>query len=48
MIFRQWCHGYKFFPIRGETKKVPGRKGMMWEEPDWVDEDAVSHRGMDE
>ncbi len=23
-------------------------KGMTWEEEDWVDEDAVSHRGMDD
>ena len=30
------------------TRKVPGRKGMTWEEEDWVDEDAVSHRGMDD
>ena len=32
----------------GPTRKVPGRKGMSWEEEDWVDEDAVSHRSMDE
>ncbi len=25
-----------------------GRKGMVWEEEDWLDEDAVSHRSMDE
>ena len=23
----------------GPTRKVPGRKGMSWEEEDWVDED---------
>ena len=30
----------------GPTRKVPGRKGMSWEE-DWVDEDAVRHRAPD-
>jgi hypothetical protein len=38
------CRLYK----AGPTRKVPGRKGMMWEEEDWVDEDATSHRGPDE
>jgi hypothetical protein len=38
------CASYK----AGPTRKVPGRKGMTWEEEDWVDEDAVSHRGMDD
>jgi hypothetical protein len=38
------CSSYK----AGPTRKVPGRKGMTWEEEDWVDEDATSHRGMDE
>ncbi len=32
----------------GATRKVPGRKGMVYEEEDWVDEDAVSHRWPDE
>jgi len=27
---------------------VPGRKGMQWEEEDWVDEEATAHRGGDE
>jgi hypothetical protein len=27
---------------------VPGRKGMTWEEADWVDEEATAHRGPDE
>jgi len=45
-----FCHGplscrlYK----AGPTRKVPGRKGMSWEEEDWVDEDAVRHRGPDD
>ena len=38
------CAFYKAGPIR----KVPGRKGMVWEEEDWVDEDATSHRTLDE
>jgi hypothetical protein len=38
------CRFYK----AGPTRKVPGRKGMSWEEEDWVDEDAVHHRGRDD
>ena len=38
------CPWYKAGPIR----KVPGRKGMTWEEEDWVDEEATAHRAMDE
>jgi len=40
------CSFYKAGPI--SIRKVPGRKGMVWEEEDWVDEDATSHRTMDE
>ena len=29
-------------------RKVPGWKGMTWDEKDWVDEDATSHRGPDD
>jgi hypothetical protein len=45
-----FCYGPKScaFYKAGPTRKVPGRRGMTWEEEDWVDEDAVSHRGMDE
>jgi hypothetical protein len=45
-----FCYGPKSCPFHkaGPTRKVPGRKGMSWEEEDWVDEDAVSHRTMDE
>ncbi len=48
--FETFCYGPKScaFYKAGPTRKVPGRKGMVWEEPDWVDEDAVSHRGMDD
>jgi len=44
------CYGPKSCPLYrpGPTRKVPGRKGMSWEEEDWVDEDETSHRGPDE
>jgi hypothetical protein len=34
------CEAYK----SGPTRKVKGRKGMVWEEEDWVDEEETSHR----
>ena len=45
-----FCYGPKscVFYQAGPTRKVPGRKGMVWEEEDWVDEEAVAHRSMDE
>jgi hypothetical protein len=45
-----FCYGPKSCPSykAGPTRKVPGRKGMSWEEEDWVDEDTTSHRGPDE
>jgi hypothetical protein len=45
-----FCYGPKSCSIykAGPTRKVPGRKGMSWEEEDWVDEDATAHRGPDE
>ncbi|MBI2931111.1 MAG: hypothetical protein HYY16_05630 [Planctomycetes bacterium] len=46
-----FCYGPLSCPLykAGPTRKVPGRKGMSWEEEeDWVDQDAVSHRGPDE
>lgn len=48
--FETFCYGPKSCPSYrpGPTRKVPGRKGMSWEEEDWVDEDAVAHRGPDE
>jgi hypothetical protein len=44
-----FCYGPKSCPVysAGPTRKVPGRKGMSWEEEDWVDEDATAHRGPD-
>ena len=48
--FETFCYGPKSCSLykAGPTRKVPGRKGMVWEEEDWVDEDATSHRGMDD
>ncbi|MDD5222705.1 MAG: hypothetical protein PHE84_01830 [bacterium] len=45
-----FCYGPLSCPsyAAGPKRVVPGRKGMSWEEPDWVDEEAVSHRGPDE
>lgn len=45
-----FCYGPKSCPLYkpGLTRKVPGRKGMVWEEEDWVDEDATDHRDWDE
>ena len=45
-----FCYGPLSCSIHraGPTRKVPGRKGMSWEEDDWVDADAVAHRGPDE
>ena len=48
--FETFCYGPKSCPLyrAGPTRKVPGRKGMSWEEEDWVDEEATAHRSMDE
>lgn len=48
--FETFCYGPKTCALyqAGPTRKVPGRKGMVWEEEDWVDEEAVSHRAIDE
>lgn len=45
-----FCYGPKSCSLykAGATRKVPGRKGMVWEEEDRVDADATSHRTMDE
>jgi hypothetical protein len=45
--FESFCYGPKSCPLyrAGTTRKVPGRGGMTWEEEDWVDADATSHRG---
>ena len=48
--FETFCYGPKSCPLyaAGAVRKVPGRKGMMYEEPDWVDEEETRHRGDDE
>ena len=48
--FETFCYGPKSCSLykAGPTRKVPGRKGMSWEEEDWVDEEATAHRGEDE
>ncbi len=38
------CRLYK----AGPTRKVPGRRGMSWEEEDWVDGESVAHRDPEE
>jgi hypothetical protein len=48
--FESFCYGPKSCPLyqAGPTRKVPARKGLVWEEEDWVDEDATSHRSWDD
>lgn len=48
--FETFCYGplsCKFYKA-GPTRKVPGRKDMVYEEEDWVDEEMTRHRGPDE
>ena len=48
--FETFCYGplscslYK----AGPTRKVPGRQGVIWEEPDGVDSEVISLREPDE
>ena len=48
--FETFCYGPLSCPSyrAGATRKVPGRRGMSWEEEDWMDEEATGHRGADE
>jgi len=48
--FETFCYGPLSCSVyqAGPTRKVPGRQGMMWEEEDWVDEEATLHRKPDE
>lgn len=48
--FETFCYGPKScaFYRAGTTRKVPGRSGMSWEEEDWIDDEATSHRGPDD
>lgn len=45
-----FCYGPKSCSLyrAGPTRKVPGRRGMSWEEEDWVDHEATAHRNEDE
>lgn len=45
-----FCYGPKSCPFYrpGPPRQVPGRRGSMWVEEDWVDEAATAHRGPDE
>ena len=48
--FETFCYGPKSCSLyrAGPTRKVPGRQGMSWEEENWVDKDATSHREQDD
>jgi hypothetical protein len=48
--FETFCYGPLYCGLykAGPTRKVEGRKGMFWEEADWVDEDATGHRDPNE
>lgn len=48
--FETFCYGPKSCSSyrAGPTRKVPGRRGMSWEEEDWIDEEATAHRSEDE
>lgn len=45
-----FCYGPKSCSLYrpGSTRKVPGRRGMVWEEENWVDEETTTHRGPDD
>lgn len=45
-----FCYGPKSCRVyaAGPTRKVSGRRGMSWEEEDWIDEESTAHRGPDE
>jgi len=48
--YETFCYGPKSCPVYrpGPTRKVPGRRGMRYEEEDWVDAEETAHRGPDE
>lgn len=45
-----FCYGPRScaFYQAGRPRQVPGRRGMTYTEEDWVDDEATSHRGLDE
>jgi len=48
--YETFCYGPKSCSVyeAGPIRKVPGRKGMVWEEEDWVNEEETAHRGLDD
>ncbi len=42
-----FCYGPKSCRLYrpGPTRKVPGRRGITYDEEDWVDEELTAHRG---
>ena len=44
MILDHWNPSKKRYRAR-PTCKVPGRKGLSYNEEDWVDKEATTHRG---
>jgi hypothetical protein len=48
--FETFCYGPKScsFYKPGPTRKVPGRRGMTYEEEDWIDEELTGRRGPEE
>lgn len=48
--FETFCYGPKSCRLYrpGPTRKVPGRRGMSYEEEDWVDAEATAHRQPDD
>ncbi|MCK5352731.1 hypothetical protein KAJ77_09120, partial [bacterium] len=48
--FETFCYGplsCKLYKA-GRIRTVPGRRGMVYEEEDWVDEQMTEHRGPDD
>jgi len=45
-----FCYGPLSCPFYqgGPARQVPGRRGMTYTEEDWVDDEATSHRGLDD
>jgi len=48
--FEAFCYGPKScrYYQAGPIRTVPGRKGMVWAEEEWVDEDMTAHRAWDD
>ncbi len=48
--FETFCYGPKSCRLykAGRIRTVPGRRGMIYEEEDWVDEQLTEHRGSDD